>query len=111
MANTNYITSIVKIVEVPKQKLLQGKILRSHCRAALPQNKNNKLVDLVIWGDLSTRILPYCTKNDYILIEGFLTLSTKTESRLKKFKITVFKAYPIFLTSNRFRPSTPDREY
>ena len=101
MANTNYITSIVKILEVPKQKLLNNKILVTEFRAFLPQIKTNKVVDLVIWGELSNRLSNYIKPNDYILIEGFLALSKLENSKLKKFKITVLKTYPIFLSSNR----------
>jgi len=101
MANTNYITSIVKILEVPKQRLLNNTILITEFRASLPQIKNNKVVHLVIWGELSNKLSSYIKPNDYILIEGFLALSSVENSKTKKFKITVLKTYPIFLSSNR----------
>jgi single-stranded DNA-binding protein len=101
MANTNYITSIVKILEVPKQRLLNNKILITEFRVFLPQIKNNQVVSLVIWGDLSSRLSNYIKPNDYILIEGFLALSPIENSKKKKIKITVLKTYPIFLSSNR----------
>ena len=101
MVNTNYISSIVKILEVPKQRLLNKTILITEFRASLPQVKNSKVVELVIWGDLSNRLSNYIKPNDYILIEGFLALSTIENSKIKKIKITVLKTYPIFLSSNR----------
>ena len=48
MANTNYITSIVKILETPKQKLINDKILITEFRAFLPQIKKNKIVNRFI---------------------------------------------------------------
>jgi len=101
MANTNYITSVVKILEVPKQRLLNNKILITEFRASLPQIKNSKVVQLVLWGESSNRLSSYIKPNDYILIEGFLALSNIENSKIKKFKITVLKTYPIFLNSNR----------
>ena len=101
MVNTNYITSIVKILEVPKQRLINNKILITEFRASLPQIKNSKIVHLVIWGDMSNRLSNYIKPNDYILIEGFLALANIQNSKTKKFKITVFKTYPIFLSHNR----------
>ena len=101
MANTNYITSIVKILEVPKQRLINNKILVTEFRASLPQIKNSKIVHLVIWGDISNRLSNYIKPNDYVLIEGFLALANLKNSKTKKFKITVLKTYPIFLSYNR----------
>lgn len=101
MANTNYITSIVKVLEVPKQRLINKKILVTEFRASIPQIKTSKIVHLVIWGDLSNRLSNYIKPNDYILIEGFLALAQMQNSKKKKFKITVLKTYPIFLSHNR----------
>jgi single-stranded DNA-binding protein len=106
MANTNYITSVVKILEVPKQKLLNNKVLTTEFRAFLPQLKTRKVVHLVIWGELSNRLSSYIKPNDYILIEGFLALEKIENSKKKKFKITVFKTYPIFLSYNRSTKKT-----
>jgi len=97
MTNTNYITSIVKILEVSNQRLLNNKILISEFRASLPQTKNNKIIDLVIWGESSNRLSNYIKPNDYILIEGFLALSTLENSKKKKNKIKILKNLPIFL--------------
>jgi single-stranded DNA-binding protein len=101
MVNTNYISSIVKILEVPKQKLLNNKILVTQCRAYLPQAKTNKIIELVFWGNLANEISNHYKLNDYILIEGFLSLRNKQNLKRKKITVTVIKVYPIFLSCNR----------
>lgn len=101
MSNTNYITSVVKILEVPKQKFINDKILVTEFRASLPQTKNSRIVHLVIWGELSNRLSNYIKPNDYILIEGFLALTNIENSKKKKIKVTVLKTYPIFLSNNK----------
>jgi len=97
MANTNYITSIVKILETPKQKLINDKILITEFRAFLPQIKKNKIVNLSVWGEMAQASVNYLKPNDYILVEGFLMLHNDTTSKIKTLKITVLKTYPIFL--------------
>jgi hypothetical protein len=51
-----------------------------------------------LWGNLARDVLEYYKVNDYIIIEGYLSISKKKKS--KKVEITVLKAYPFLLTSN-----------
>lgn len=99
MASTNYISSIVKILEVPKQKFLNNTILITEFRVFLPQLKSTKVVHVTIYGESSNRLSNYLKPNDYVLIEGFLALCDQKNSKKKKIKITVLKTYPILLTS------------
>ena len=104
MAYTNYIGGVIKILETPKQKILKNNILVTRFRAQIPQRRsNNRIVTLTFWGALSRDIVANYKVNDYLLIEGFLSLRNKQVSnskisKLKKIEITVKKAYPFFLS-------------
>ena len=107
MSDTNYIGAIVKILESPKNRTVKNKISITKFRAQLPQIRQTRVIDIVIWGNLANDVANYYTTNDYILIEGYLSLrkvSPPKSSRkiLKRAKFTVLKAYPFLLSSNRF---------
>ena len=100
MGDTNYIGSIVKILEKPIQTVINGKIIRTDFRVQLAQVRNIQIVSLVFWGNLGQDIINNCQLNDYILVEGYLSLSNTTKTKLakrslKKAQITVLKAYSI----------------
>ena len=59
MTNTNYISSIVKIVESPRQKLVNKIIPMTEFRVQLPQLKNNHIIKLVFWGNLAKDVIHY----------------------------------------------------
>ena len=100
MTDTNYIGCIVKILETPKQKIVKNNIVTTKFRVQLPQirNQTTTIAKLTFWGNLARDVLEYYKVNDYIIIEGYLSLSKKKKS--KKVEITVLKVYPFFLTSN-----------
>ena len=105
MGNTNYIGSVVKILEKPKKKILKNNILTAKFRAQIPQFRNTQIVTLTFWGKLANDITTYYKPNDYLIIEGYLSLrnkkisnSTISKSKSKKIEITVLKVYPFFLT-------------
>ena len=103
MAYTNYIGGVIKILETPKQKILKNNILVTRFRAQIPQRRNTRIVTLTFWGTLSRDIVANYKVNDYLLIEGFLSLRNKQlanskMTKLKKIELTVKKAYPFFLS-------------
>ena len=109
MPSINYITSIVKVLETPTQKIcnnkkfLNNKIPVTRFRAQLPQNKNTRVVNLICWGNLAKNVGKYYQANDYIMIEGYFSLDNKhllntVKQNSKKVEITVLKVYPF---SNR----------
>lgn len=106
MADTNYIGCIVKILETPKQKTIKNNILTTQFRVQLPQirNKSSTIAKLSFWGKLARDVLDYYKKTDYILIEGYVSISKKKKS--KKIEITVLKVYPFFLSSTRLNKKT-----
>jgi single-stranded DNA-binding protein len=107
MNDTNYIGGVIKILETPKQQIVKNNnIVVTKFRAQIPQLRNSRLVTLAFWGNLARDVLTYYKINDYLIIEGYLSLRKKTISpaknqRSKKVEITVLKAYPFLLNYDR----------
>jgi len=102
MTDMNSIGGVVKILETPNQKIINTNIYSTYFRAQFPQVRTNCIVHLQFWGDLARDVPTYYKVNDYILIEGYLSLRDKTprDSSLqiqKKIEITVLKIYPFLL--------------
>jgi cobalamin biosynthesis Co2+ chelatase CbiK len=107
MSDMNYIGSIVKVLETPKQRLINSNTLVVTFRAQLPQMRKIRIVELVCWGNLAKSVINYYKVNDYLLIEGYVSLQNDPTSKnstktLKKVKITVLKVYPFLLNYKRF---------
>ncbi len=106
MSDTNYIGGVIRILETPKQKILKNNILVTKFRAQLPQFRNKRVVNLTFWGNLARDVITHYKINDYLIIEGYVSLRQRTisdliSSKSKKIEITVRKVYPFFLNSNR----------
>ena len=106
MGDTNYVGSIVKILEKPIQKTLNNEISKTEVRVQFPQVRSTRIIHLVFWGNLARDVANYYQVNDYIMIEGYLSLRDKitskvTNRKLKKIQITVLKIYPFYLSSTR----------
>jgi single-stranded DNA-binding protein len=103
MVDTSYISTIVKVLETPNQKSLNNNLSVTRFRAQLPQIRNTGIVNLIFWGNLAKTVANYYQANDYIMIEGYLSLNNRNllnivKPRSKKVEITVLKVYPF---SNR----------
>ena len=106
MSDTNYIGTIVKILESPKIKTIKNKISITKFRAQIPQIRKTQVIEIVVWGNLANDVAKYYSTNDYILVEGYLSLRKLVHSKsnrkiLKRARFTVLKAYPFFLSSTR----------
>jgi hypothetical protein len=101
MANTNYLATTIKLLKISQEPLLKNQTSVITCQACLPQVKKDKVIQLFFWGKLAQEVLQNYRVNDYLLIDGFVSLVNKKNSKLKKVKVTVLKVYPIFLTANR----------
>jgi hypothetical protein len=106
MSDTNSISGVVKILETPKQQIINNNISVTCFRVQFPQVRNNGIVHLKFWGNLACDVANYYKINDYILIEGYLALKNKqtVNSNIqmsKKIEITVLKIYPFLLTYDR----------
>ena len=101
MGDTNHISTIVKILETPVQTFINNnQVSFTQVRVQLPQVRNNIIINLVFWGKLSQDVANYYRVNDYIIIEGYLSLRNKKAiQNFKKVEITVLKVYPFLLSS------------
>ena len=52
-------------------------------------------MDLLIWGNLGQDVIKYYKINDYLLIEGFISLRKKRFDNNQQIKISVTKIYPL----------------
>jgi len=111
MNDTNYIARLIKILEPPKQKILKNNLFMTQFRAQIPQLRNTRIVRLTFWGNLARDVATYYKVNDYLLIEGYLSIRIKKNSKLnfsksKKVEITALKVYPFFLNYDRSSSKT-----
>nr|YP_009029160.1 hypothetical protein [Didymosphenia geminata]AGH28691.1 hypothetical protein [Didymosphenia geminata] len=103
MGDTNIVGGIVKILETPEHKTFSANISVTKFRVQFPQFRNTSVVHLTFWGNLARYVADFYKINDYILIEGYISLrtkriSSKVISKSKKIEITVFKVYPLLLS-------------
>ena len=97
MADTNYIGCIVKILETPKQKIEKNNRIKAQFRVQVPQSRNQSttIARVTFWANLARDINEYYKVGDYIIIEGYISVS-KSRKR-NKVKITAFKVYPFLI--------------
>ena len=103
MVNTNYLISLVKILENPSKNFLNDNILFTKFRVQLPQSQNNQIISLICWDNLALNVNQYYQINDYIIIEGYLSTDStiyfnKLLKNSKNIEITVLKIYPFLLS-------------
>jgi len=106
MGDTNLVVGIARILENPKEKILHSNIRVTQFRVQFPQVRKNHVIHLTVWGNLALDIGGYYKVNDYILIEGYISLREKQASngvipRSKKVEITVLKVYPLVISYDR----------
>jgi single-stranded DNA-binding protein len=106
MANTNYFSGIVKILETPKTYFSDEQTQVIGFRTEISQKRKHSIISVVFWGNLGSEVKKFYKTNDYILIEGYTSIRSKKflKSNLTNSKqvfITVVKVYPILLNSNR----------
>lgn len=103
MGDTNLISGIVKILETPKHEVPRINISVTQFRVQFPQLRNTSVVHLTCWGNLALDVSNYYKVNDYVLIEGYISLRDKKTTdgmvlKSKKVEITVLKIYPLLLS-------------
>jgi single-stranded DNA-binding protein len=100
--DTNIVAGIVKILENPKYKIYNTNVSVTKFRVQFPQFKNTSIVHLTFWGKLANDVSRYYKINDYILIEGSISIRKKKSLNSpfisKKVEVTVSKVYPLLLS-------------
>ena len=102
MGDANLIGGVVKILETPKQKISNKNIPVTQFRVQFPQVRNTSIIHLTFWGNLARDAAIYYKINDYILIEGYISVRDRKQLnnvilKSKKVEITVLKIYPLLL--------------
>lgn len=98
----NYSSFIVKIIEQPIQQYFKEDILMIEMLVKFSQfkeQKPKKTFRIFIWGDLGNDVLKYYRINDYIIIEGYISLTNSFQennfsSLNSQITISVRKIYP-----------------
>lgn len=89
MVNTNYLTTIVKILETPHQQFVKTNLSVIKFRAQLPQTRNTQIITVLAWGKLATKLQKFYNSHDYIIIEGYLSL------RKEKIQLTALGVFSL----------------
>jgi len=106
MARTNYFSSIVKVLEHPKEYYSNRQIPLTKFRVEIPQKRKSTIASLLAWGSLGHDMKNFYQVNDYILIEGYSSIRPKSSqpgcsNNIKQVFITVIRVYPILLSEGR----------
>ena len=103
----NYVIFAVKVIKNSGQSFFADGTSLTELTVQLPQvRKNNtKLIFQVsIWGKLSYDVAKYYQPEDYVIIEGYISIRNINIDRIvnlldKQVEICVFKLYPLLLKS------------
>ena len=103
----NYVIFTVKVIKNSGQSFFSDGTSLTELTVQLPQvRKNNSKVILQVssWGKLSYDVAKYYQPDDYIIIEGYISIKNIDTDRFvnslnKQVEISVFKLYPLFLKS------------
>jgi len=101
----NYITCIVRLLEIPQVELDTNNNPSIQFNVEISQVRNrleSVIIKAIIWGDLAFSLLEYATVNDYLLVEAYIfTNYSVTEYLIKlndKPKLNIYRIYPLFIS-------------
>ena len=103
----NYNIFTVKIVKNCGQSFFTDCTSLTELIVQLPQIRKNNvktILQLSVWGNLSYDVAKYYQADDYIIIEGYISIRNinvdQTSNSIdKQVEISVFKVYPLLLKS------------
>ena len=101
----NYVTLAVKVVKNSGQSFFADGTSLTELTVLLPQARKNNtkiILQVSIWGKLSYDVAKYYQSEDYIVIEGYISIRNINTYSLvnlldKQIEISVFKLYPLLL--------------
>ena len=104
----NYTSFIGKIVKKPERSFFENDISVTEFIIKFPQLRSNNagnIVHLSVWGKIGSEYIEYYDINDYIVVEGYISLRQPVLKSLyfqkdKQVEISVFKIYPFILNTN-----------
>jgi single-stranded DNA-binding protein len=103
----NYVIFTVKVIKNLGQSFFADGTSLTELTVQLPQvRKNNTKIifQVSIWGKLSYDVAKYYQPEDYIIIEGYISIRSINIDRIvnlfdQQIEISVFKLYPLLLKS------------
>ena len=103
----NYNIFTVKIIKNCGQSFFADGTSLTELIVQLPQVRKNNvkiILQLSVWGNLSYDVAKYYQADDYIIIEGYISIRNINTDRVvnlldKQVEISVFKVYPLLLKS------------
>ena len=103
----NYVIFTVKVIKNSGQSFFSDGTSLTELTVQLPQIRNNNskvILQVSVWGKLSYDVAKYYQPDDYIIIEGYISLKNINTDRAvnlldKQVEISVFKLYPLLLKS------------
>ena len=103
----NYVIFAVKVIKSSGQSFFADGTSLTELTVQLPQVRKNNLkviLQVSIWGKLSYDVAKYYQPDDYIIIEGYISIRNINTDHIinlvdKQVDISVFKLYPLLLKS------------
>ena len=103
----NYGIFVVKVIKNSGQSFFSDGTSLTELTVQLPQVRKNNIkviFQVSIWGKLSYDVAKYYKPDDYIIIEGYISIRNINRDRVvnlldKQVEISVFKLYPLLLKS------------
>lgn len=103
----NYNIFTVKIIKNCGQSFFADGTSLTELIVQLPQVKKSNvkiILQLSVWGNLSYDVARYYQTDDYIIIEGYISIRNSNLAQTinlidKQIEISVFKVYPLLLKS------------
>jgi len=104
----NYISCIVRILEIPKIELASNNIEMVRFRVQLPPVRNKIQSPIIIystiWGNLAYDIISYYRINDYALVEGYISTSSNSKKNDSLITLNITKLYPFLFKVQSDKP-------
>ena len=100
----NYITLAIRLIGKPEYKHTENSIpfIEMLGKFYQPYNSNFTFCKVLVWGNLAGDLMKYYTHNDYLFVEGYVSLKGQFIEDLKTkidIEVVAYKLYPYALKS------------